>query len=131
MFPDPDKPLKVLLADDDAVVREVGAAMLRHGGHEVVLAADGWEAVSAFARESPDLVVLDYDMSEMNGDTVARKVRQAYPELPIILFSGCSQEECSPVLSLVDQYVPKGTLSPLRHTIAILLAPEQQNPSTC
>jgi CheY-like chemotaxis protein len=100
-------------------------------GYTALTATCGVDGLNLLSSHAVDILVLDYNMLGMNGETVARKARQAYPELPIILFSGCSQEECSPVLSLVDQYVPKGTLTSLRHTIATQLAPEQQNPSTC
>jgi len=127
----PSPAFTVLCIDDCEPTLDVLRASLSAWGYTALTATCGVDGLNLLSSHAVDILVLDYNMSGMNGETVARKARQAYPELPLVLFSGCSQEECSPVLSLVNQYIPKGTLAPLRHTLATLLAPEQQNPSTC
>ena len=58
---------KVLIADDDAFVRELVRVKLRVSGIEVVEASDGQEALEVIRRERPDLIILDLMMPKMSG----------------------------------------------------------------
>ncbi|MHC4547808.1 MAG: hybrid sensor histidine kinase/response regulator [Planctomycetota bacterium] len=80
----------ILLVDDEEVMREVGAEMLRGLGYDVVTAADGRRAVNAVrsAREDFRCVVLDIAMPVMNGWEAAKTIRELKPDLPILLSSG-------------------------------------------
>jgi len=68
----------ILVVDDEETVRTVAARMLESFGFEVVLAADGREAISRFAEESPRFaaVLLDLTMPQMGGDEAFRVMRQ-------------------------------------------------------
>ncbi len=68
---------RVLLVDDDRALREAVGRALRLEGYDVVLAIDGPEALSLFARERADLVVLDVSMPSMSGVEVCRRIRAA------------------------------------------------------
>jgi DNA-binding response OmpR family regulator len=67
--------MKVLIADDDADLRELIAFTLAQAGYLVIKAADGPSAVQRFAEESADLVVLDVNMPGLSGFQVCESIR--------------------------------------------------------
>jgi len=81
---------KVLVVDDEELMRDVGAEMLRGLGYEVEVAVDGKNAVEAVrtAREPFRCVILDIAMPVMNGWEAARAIRALRPDLPILFCSG-------------------------------------------
>jgi CheY-like chemotaxis protein len=70
----------ILVADDDADVRELVVFRLEHAGYEVITAADGEEAVELALERKPDLCVVDVMMPKLDGFEVTERVRAA-PEL--------------------------------------------------
>ncbi|UCF39921.1 MAG: response regulator [Gemmatimonadota bacterium] len=78
--------LRVLLAEDNPVNREVAAAMLRRRGHEVVTVTNGVEAVAAVRGQQYDVVLMDVEMPEMDGVQATREIRSDpnLGELPIV-----------------------------------------------
>jgi two-component system, OmpR family, response regulator MtrA len=66
---------RIVIADDDADIRELVVFKLRHGGHDVVPVGDGAAAVEACTAEKPDLVILDVMMPGMSGLDAARALR--------------------------------------------------------
>jgi two-component system cell cycle sensor histidine kinase/response regulator CckA len=85
---------RVLLADDDLMVREVARRVLQSAGMKVVVVADGQEAIDAVARgpQEFDLAVLDMVMPLVDGPTAARAIRGLRPDLPMIGASGYASE---------------------------------------
>lgn len=77
---------KVLVVDDDPRVCRLVTANLRSVGYDTLTAADGTEAVTAIAREQPDLVVLDVMLPGIDGFEVIRSVR-AFSDVPIVLLT--------------------------------------------
>jgi PAS domain S-box-containing protein len=80
----------ILLVDDEDMIRRLARAILEGGGHRVLEARDGEEALAVFEkhREEVDLVLLDMIMPRKSGrDTLAELQRRA-PELPVVLASG-------------------------------------------
>ncbi|SDB66872.1 ATP-binding protein [Belnapia rosea] len=71
------EPLRLLLADDVLVNREVARALLNAAGHEVEVVADGAQALQAALAEDWDAVLLDIHMPVMDGLTAARGIRAA------------------------------------------------------
>src|SRR6266567_4174433 len=67
---------KVLVVDDEAVLVETIAYNLEQAGYEVITAADGASALQAAQRETPDLVILDIMLPEMDGLEVCRQLRR-------------------------------------------------------
>ena len=67
---------KILIADDEASIRRILETRLGMIGFDIVTAADGEEAVAAFNKENPDLVVLDVMMPKMDGYGVCREIRR-------------------------------------------------------
>ena len=67
--------MRVLLADDSALGRRLVEATLTRAGHDVTSVADGEEAVAAFARLFPPLVILDWLMPNVDGVEACRRIR--------------------------------------------------------
>jgi PAS domain S-box-containing protein len=102
----PQASLRVLLIDDDPLIREVAGELLQVLGHRVAPAASGEEGLDRLAREDFDLVILDMTMPGLGGPGTLPLVRLAFPELPIILATGLADEAA---LALVRDY-PRVTL---------------------
>ena len=85
---------RIVIADDDADIRELVVFKLRHGGHDVVPVGDGAAAVEACTAEKPDLVILDVMMPGMSGLDAARALRadSNMDGLPIIMLTARAQE---------------------------------------
>jgi two-component system OmpR family response regulator len=81
----------ILIADDDAHIREVVQFILERDGHQVVAAADGASALQRVGQGGIDLVVLDIVMPELDGLTVCRELR-VRERLPIIFLSSRAAE---------------------------------------
>jgi len=81
---------KVLLIDDDRIVRESIAAYLEDSGFSVIEAEDGQKGFELFISESPDLVISDLRMPKVDGVSLLRKIneRQTDIPVPIIVISG-------------------------------------------
>jgi diguanylate cyclase (GGDEF)-like protein len=78
--------LLVLIADDDAVTREVVEAWLVGAGYEAIVAADGDAALVLAIRTEPDLVLLDVSMPGLDGLEVCRALQRATPVPPPVIF---------------------------------------------
>jgi two-component system response regulator HydG len=80
-----NKPVRVLIVDDESSARSGLARLLQHDGYNVVTAANGDEALGIFAELSPDVVVTDLKMPGMDGLTLLKKLRDFDEELPVIV----------------------------------------------
>jgi PAS domain S-box-containing protein len=87
--PHPDRRARVLLVDDDAVVREIVAEGLRAAGYEVAAAAGAAEALALLdAGGAVDALVSDLSMPEVDGLALVEAVQRRRPGLPAILLTG-------------------------------------------
>jgi DNA-binding response OmpR family regulator len=101
---------KILIVDDDSVLRESLSAGLEAEGYSVSQARDGREGLSRATEWRPDLVVLDLVMPQLGGLEVCRRMREAGIESPIIILTGEKKEEIDKVLGLelgADDYMVK------------------------
>jgi CheY-like chemotaxis protein len=81
--------VRVLIAEDDKGVAGTLAEMISVSNHEVVeIVGSGLEAIRAYERHKPDVVVMDYLMNGLNGVTACRNILAKYPSARIILVSG-------------------------------------------
>ena len=99
---------KILVVDDDPAIRQVVGFALEKAGFQVIEVSDGREALIAFGREDPALIVLDINMPEMSGTDVCRTIR-ASSSVPIVFLSS-NDDEIDRVLGLElggDDYVTK------------------------
>jgi two-component system, cell cycle sensor histidine kinase and response regulator CckA len=85
----------VLLADDEDAVRQVAARIFERQGCRVVTAADGREAVDAYAAQpgAIDLVVLDLTMPRLDGAQALAEIRRLDPNARVVLTSGFSERD--------------------------------------
>ncbi len=88
----PAVPPTVLVVDDDPEVLRVLAELLADEGYRVRTAADGAAALRELDEAEPDLAVLDAQLPELHGVTLAAGLRAARPGLPLILVSGVSED---------------------------------------
>jgi CheY-like chemotaxis protein len=105
-------PHLVLCVDDEQIGLEVRKILLERAGYRVLTASDGPAGLEVFSSEPVEAVVLDYSMPGMHGGEVAAKMRQAKPQVPILLLSayiGLSTE----VTDVVDLYMTKGEGAPI------------------
>jgi signal transduction histidine kinase/ActR/RegA family two-component response regulator len=81
--------LRVLLIDDEELVRTATAEMIRDLGHSVVEASGGAEALAQLDRRlGVDVVVTDYKMPGIDGGELARRIAQSHPDTPVLLITG-------------------------------------------
>ena len=85
--------IKILVIDDDAIVRDVIGEMLAVAGYEVVTAASAAEALELFIDEQVGLVVSDIVMPDMSGLELLEVMRLHRPSLPIVLVSGANTRD--------------------------------------
>lgn len=79
----------VLLADDEIMLRDLLAELLESNGYNVIKVISGTEALKVLTEEiKVDIIILDYNMPEMNGLDCAAEIRKFNKEIPIILCSG-------------------------------------------
>ncbi len=85
----------VLLVDDDAVLRRSLARVLGQAGHDLVLAAEGEEAVRLFrsAERKPDVVLLDLDMPRLGGEEAFAQLKEIDPAVRVVFLSGLTSDE--------------------------------------
>ncbi len=83
--------MRILIADDQKSVGTTLAALVCHCKHEVVeVVGSGLEAIQAYARHKPDVVLMDYWMGKLNGATACRNILAKDPAARVILVSGFS-----------------------------------------
>jgi two-component system alkaline phosphatase synthesis response regulator PhoP len=99
---------QILIVDDEPQIVRVLKGYLETAGFQVITASDGTEAIAAFRHESPDLVVLDLMLPEVDGLDVARAIRRQ-GDVPIIMLTA-RVEETDRLIGLelgADDYVTK------------------------
>lgn len=81
-------PARILVAEDEEVVRRVLARTLEDAGYLVVAVENGWEAWRQVQNEPFDLLVTDHVMPLLGGKKLVEQVRGLNPAMPVILVSG-------------------------------------------
>lgn len=94
---------KVLIADDDSILRELLKGILRTAGHIVVgEASNGEQAIAMVEKTSPDVLCLDIQMPKMDGMQCLEALKASMPQLTIIMISG------EATLPVVQEALSKG-----------------------
>ncbi len=108
------KPLRILLAEDNIINQKLAVKLLQKWGHEVVVAANGKEALAVLEKDRPfDLVLMDVQMPEMDGMMATTLIRQhektTHTHIPIIAMTARAmkgdREQC--LAAGMDDYVSK------------------------
>ncbi len=84
--------LRVLLVDDNADAAAVTGALLEHLGHVVWVAGTGAQAILAAGRHAPDVAMLDIGLPDMDGYTLAARLREDAPALRLVALTGYGQK---------------------------------------
>ncbi len=89
-----DRPFRLLLVEDEQVLRGLVGQFLRRSGFTVVEAVDGHDALCEFDQSGPfDLVVSDLMMPRMDGVDMARELRARRSDQPIVICSAALHDE--------------------------------------
>jgi two-component system chemotaxis response regulator CheY len=83
---------KILIADDAAFMRLRCAKLLKENGHEVVEAEDGAQAVKLYQEITPDAVLLDITMPNMDGLTALKEIRKLNPDARVAMVTAMGQK---------------------------------------
>jgi CheY-like chemotaxis protein len=83
---------RILIIDDEPVLRVTFKYLLEEEGYRVWVAANGREGLDLFSRVHPDVVITDMVMPELDGAETIRRLRALAPRLPIIAMSGAVDE---------------------------------------
>jgi two-component system, cell cycle sensor histidine kinase and response regulator CckA len=83
-------PVQVLVVDDDVTARAATRRALEHQGYSVIVAEDALDGLRMLERTHVpvDLLITDVRMPGMHGDALVVRVREAWPELPVLYVSG-------------------------------------------
>ncbi len=122
-------PKRILIVDDDALVRSSLAAVLECEGFEAFGAADGSAAVKAAIEHQPDLVLLDLSMPNMDGWTAFNKLEQSRPLIPVIVITARPHQYKHAVRLGVDAFMEKPLNFPvlLRAIRKLTFEPEERH----
>ncbi|MDO5319117.1 MAG: response regulator transcription factor [bacterium] len=83
---------EILIAEDEANIREALADLLESEGYSVRTAADGAVALAEYGKKRPELLLLDVNMPKMNGFDVCREIRKSDARLPIVMLTARVEE---------------------------------------
>jgi len=109
---------RILVIDDDAMIRRLYAYELSRSGWEVDSFASGAEALAQVGPESHAVAVVDIEMPEMSGFDVMHLLRERAPGMPIILNTAYATYKDDFQSWLADAYVVKSSdIEPLRRKI--------------
>src|SRR5439155_6792680 len=104
---------RVLVVDDNRIDRRVAEGLIeRRLGWQVLSAGNGVEALHLIAKESPDLVLTDLLMPEMDGLQLVEAIRTNHSQVPVILMTAHGSEDIAlhALRNGAASYVPKKTL---------------------
>lgn len=105
---------RILVIDDDPLVRQATKILLSARGHQVTVAEDGKSGIEAARTNRFDVAIVDLFMPGLNGLKVIEAIRQANPHLPMIAASGFMFDgECPPMPNFDSMAAEVGAVSTL------------------
>ena len=99
------------MVDDDPGVREMVEISLTDAGYDVVVAEDGFSALSQLRKSTPDVVLSDLDMPGMSGFELLSVVRRRFPQISTVAMSGAYIGDEVPSGMIADGFFAKGSQS--------------------
>ena len=108
---DHDFQYRILVVDDDPLIRETSALILIREGFQVRTSEDGFSALVQLRTALPDLIIADLRMPNMSGFEFLSVVRRRFPQIPVIAISGDFNAASSNDL-LADAFFQKGAYRP-------------------
>jgi len=111
--------MKVMIVDDSAEVRRMITSFIGDLVSEFVECDDGCEALATYAEHRPDLVLMDYQMTRMNGFHATRAIKKDFPDAYIVIVSQWDSAALREAAkdSGADAYINKKSLLPLRDLV--------------
>lgn len=107
---------KVLLVDDSGIILRNMKEMLT-ADYEVALAVSGKMALTVIEKGKPDIILMDYEMPEMNGVETLNEIRKTdeYKDIPVIFLTGAENPEAVEIINSVGSagYVLKPVTKPV------------------
>lgn len=105
---------KILLVEDDEFILELYSTKFSLEGFTVFQARDGAEGVDSFEKNSPDLVLLDIKMPNMNGWDALKEMKRKNKNVPVIMFTNLGDKEDMEKMkeNLADDYLVKSFFTP-------------------
>ena len=117
--------LSVLIVDDEEMIRKfVRSALV---DYKILEASNGEEAMAVVEDVEPDLVITDIRMPRMDGYELAKRLREKYPELPVMALSGVVSREQTEGHSFVDFVDKPMRLEDFREAIELALGKKEEN----
>jgi len=118
---------KILLVEDNEISRDLLSRRLRKIGYDIVMAADGNQAISVAAREHPDVILMDMTLPGIDGWDATRELRRRRDtaRIPVIALTAHTlpSDRARALAAGCDEYEPKPVeLAGLIHKIETLLA---------
>ena len=120
-------PTRLLLVEDERVLRQLVSQFLRRSGFEVAEAGDGPAAVERYDAEGPfDLILLDLNLPGFSGVEVCRQVRRSSPAQPVLICSAIVTDEAEGPLRemgvrgcLSKPYLPEDLIARIRAILGL------------
>lgn len=81
---------KILIAEDDPLIRNLFKEILKSKGYDIIVAVDGEDALKVYTelKEKPDIIVLDFKMPKKDGLEVSKEILQRDPSSNILMITG-------------------------------------------
>lgn len=128
---------KVLIVDDDLVLRQLYTDRLQTEGYKILTASNGEEGLEAVKNEKPDVIILDIMMPKMNGIDVLKNLRSQSEtkDIPVIVLTALLQQikQIEEVLGPKDSYLMKSEMVPadvvkkIQAALGSTVAPAEQS----
>lgn len=83
---------KILVIDDDKIIRRLLFSVFKKRGFRVIIAKDGSKGLKRVRQLLPDLVILDLMLPKLPGEEVCKEIRKAQNDVPIIMLTGKNKE---------------------------------------
>ena len=103
--------MKILVIDDEAIIRTLAEKVLLGAGYEVIVADGGQRGLDLYRQhiDEIDLVLLDMNMNDLSGAEVLRRIRQVQAGLPVLISSGdvLDPTDISPQLQTNTHFLQK------------------------
>jgi DNA-binding NarL/FixJ family response regulator len=117
-------PPRVLIADDSALLRDALRGLFTDiGDYEIIEAETGKEAVARAEESTPNLIILDYAMPEMDGLSATRVLRKRLPEIPILMYTMhytrqlCMDADSAGVSKLITKSEPNNLVAAVQELL--------------
>ncbi len=99
---------RILVVEDDGMVRHTICIMLEEEGYEVSTADDGFDALLHLQHETPDVIISDLNMPQMSGFELLSVVRRRFPAILVVATSGAYESLGVPSGVIADAFYAKG-----------------------